>query len=152
MIKYTSGNILDSQAQVLVNPVNTVGVMGKGLALQFKLKHKDNYDQYRQDCLEGRVQTGKMHFTKLAANEAYLDRYIVNFPTKQHWSNPSQLVWITEGLQDLRRFILEKNIKTLALPALGVGNGGLNWLGVMYKIEEALFDLPAEITVYHPNE
>lgn len=152
MIRYTSGNILDSQAQVLVNPVNTVGVMGKGLALQFKLKHKDNYDQYRQDCLEGRVQTGKMHFTKLAANEAYLDRYIVNFPTKQHWSNPSQLVWITEGLQDLRRFILEKNIKTLALPALGVGNGGLNWLGVMYKIEEALFDLPAEITVYHPNE
>ena len=100
MIRYTTGNLLDAPVEALVNTVNTVGVMGKGIALMFKERFPDNMAAYREACKEGRVQTGKMFVTE--TNEFLAPRWIVNFPTKQHWKAKSQIEWVEDGLQDLK--------------------------------------------------
>lgn len=149
MITYTQGNLLESRAEALVNTVNTVGVMGKGIALMFKERFADNYRLYAAACKAKQVQTGKMFITEVLELDG--PRWIVNFPTKQHWRAPSRLEWIVEGLQDLRRFIVEKQIKSIAIPPLGAGNGGLSWPDVRAKIEAALGDLETDIHVYEPT-
>jgi O-acetyl-ADP-ribose deacetylase (regulator of RNase III) len=151
MLNFTTGNLLEARAQALVNTVNTVGVMGKGIALMFKERFSDNYRQYATACKEGQVQTGRMFITELSELDG--PRWIVNFPTKQHWRSPSQLKWVIEGLQDLRQFLIENNVKSIAIPPLGAGNGGLSWELVKPEIELALRDVPnIEITVFEPTK
>lgn len=150
MMKFTTGNLLDSGAEALVNTVNTVGVMGKGIALMFKERFADNFQRYAAACKAKQVRTGQMFVTEV--NELDGPRWIVNFPTKQHWRAPSQMTWVTEGLQDLRRFLIENKVKSVAIPPLGAGNGGLDWAAVREQIELALGDLTdIEITVFEPT-
>lgn len=150
MIKYTQGNLLASKADALVNTVNTVGVMGKGIALMFKERFPQNMQQYAKACKAKEVQTGKMFVTQ--TNELLETKWIVNFPTKQHWRNKSKLEWIVDGLQDLKHFIQDQHVKSIAIPPLGSGNGGLEWTVVREHIEKALADLEeVDIIIYEPT-
>jgi O-acetyl-ADP-ribose deacetylase (regulator of RNase III) len=150
MITYTQGNLLDAPAEALVNTVNTVGVMGKGIALMFKEKFPENFREYATACKDGRVRTGKMFVTERMALIG--PRWIVNFPTKQHWRAPSKLDWIVEGLADLRHFIEQEHVRSIAIPPLGAGNGGLEWSVVKSRIDAALADVQnTEILVYEPT-
>ncbi len=124
MIRYTTENIMDSSAEALVNTVNTVGVMGKGIALQFKQAFPHNFNVYRQACGNGAFNTGQI----LAVKDSELllgERLIINFPTKQHWKMPSRYEYVESGLIALVSYLKENRVRSLALPALGCGNGGL---------------------------
>ena len=122
MMKFTQGNLLDAPAEALVNTVNTVGVMGKGIALMFKEAFPANFRAYEDACKQKEVKVGKMFVTE---NRTFSGpRWIINFPTKKHWRQPSKLEWIIEGLGDLRKFVQEHQIRSIALPPLGAGNGG----------------------------
>ena len=149
MITFTQGNLLEARAEALVNTVNTVGVMGKGIALMFKDRFAENFRLYAAACKAKQVQTGKMFVTE--AHELDGPRWIVNFPTKQHWRAPSQMAWVADGLQDLRRFLIEHKVKSIAIPPLGAGNGGLEWSEVREQIEASLGDLDTEILVFEPT-
>ncbi len=149
MIKEAAGNLLQADADALVNTVNTVGVMGKGIALQFKQAYPDNFRAYEAACSRGEVQIGRMFVfeTDLLANP----RFIINFPTKTHWRAHSRLADIASGLEDLRKVITDRPIASIAVPPLGCGNGGLSWRDVRPLIIGALGDLPGvEITIYPP--
>lgn len=149
MIKYTTGNLLDAPTEALVNTVNTVGVMGKGLALMFKARFPENMREYVRACKASEVNIGQMFITD--TNQFVGPRWIVNFPTKQHWRNRSRMEWIVEGLQSLRIFLLDNNIKSIAIPPLGAGLGGLSWPDVREQIELALSDLEdIEILIFEP--
>lgn len=150
MITFTQGNLLEARAEALVNTVNTVGVMGKGIALMFKERFADNFRRYAAACKAKEVRTGRMFVTEV--NELGGPRWIINFPTKQHWRGDSRMEWITEGLRDLRRVLIEKQIKSVAIPPLGAGNGGLDWAKVRPQIEEALVGLDTEILVFEPTQ
>jgi O-acetyl-ADP-ribose deacetylase (regulator of RNase III) len=150
MIRYTTGNLLETDADALVNTVNTVGVMGKGIALMFKEAFPENFKDYEAACKRGEVEVGKMFVTH--RSDMYGPKWIINFPTKKHWRNPSQLQWIAEGLNDLRALIEREGIKSIALPPLGAGNGGLEWAVVKPIIEAALSGLDGvEIVVFEPT-
>jgi O-acetyl-ADP-ribose deacetylase (regulator of RNase III) len=150
MIRYLTGNLLESDADALVNTVNTVGVMGKGIALMFKEAFPNNYRSYRLACKRNEVRVGHMFVTQSSRIDSH--KWIINFPTKEDWRRPSQLGWIVEGLADLKRVIRDRNIHSIALPPLGAGNGGLEWSEVRSKIEEALQDLrDVDILVYEPT-
>ena len=125
MIRYTQGNLLDADVEAVVNTVNTVGVMGKGIALMFKERFPKNMDEYAKACKAKEVKTGKMFIT--GTGELLGPQWIVNFPTKQHWRAPSKMEWIVDGLQDLKSFLLDNDVKSIAIPPLGAGNGKLNW-------------------------
>lgn len=150
MIKFTTGNLLEAKADVLVNTVNTVGVMGKGIALMFKERFPENFRQYAAACKAQKVRTGEMFVTRV--NELDGPQWIVNFPTKQHWRSPSQLAWVIEGLKDLRKFLTENNVSSIAIPPLGAGNGGLDWDKVKPEIEKELGQLDIDILVFEPTE
>jgi len=139
MIQYTQGNLLEANVEALVNTVNTVGVMGKGIALMFKDRFPNNMKLYAAACKAKQVQTGKMFVTE--AGELSGPRWIINFPTKQHWRAKSKMEWVEEGLSDLRRFLVENHVGSVAIPPLGAGNGGLNWPEVRQRIEAALGDM-----------
>ena len=149
MIRYTTGNLLDAPVEALVNTVNTVGVMGKGIALMFKERFPANMRAYAEACKQGDVVTGKMFITQ--TGELLGPRWIVNFPTKQHWRNPAQMAWIQEGLQDLRAWLQAQQVSSIAIPPLGAGNGGLPWPEVKQAIETALGDLDIDILLYEPS-
>ena len=150
MIRYTTGNLLDAPVEALVNTVNTVGVMGKGIALMFKERFPKNMAAYSQACKASQVATGRMFVTE--TGELMGARWIINFPTKQHWRDKSKIEWIEEGLQELKQFIIEHQVKSIAIPPLGAGNGGLNWHEVKTKIEAALSDLDqVEIVIFEPT-
>lgn len=149
MITFTQGNLLEAHAEALVNTVNTVGVMGKGIALMFKERYAENFRRYAAACKAKEVQTGKMFVTE--TNELDSPRWIVNFPTKQHWRGNSKLEWIIEGLEDLRDFLIENHVKSIAIPPLGSGNGGLSWTDVRPHIEAALGDLDTDVLVFEPT-
>lgn len=150
MIHYTQGNLLDAEVDALVNTVNTVGVMGKGIALMFKERFPKNMNIYAQACKAKQVQTGKMFVT--STDELTGPRWIINFPTKQHWRSPSKMEWIVEGLKDLRSFIIENKVQSIAIPPLGAGNGKLNWDEVKPHIEQILADLESvDVYVYEPT-
>lgn len=148
MIAYLRGNLLEDDAQALVNTVNTVGVMGKGIALQFKQRFPANFMAYAQACKLGQVQTGRMFVTE--SGELTGPRWVVNFPTKQHWRDPSRMEWVVDGLQDLRGLLISNAVASIALPALGAGLGGLPWAAVRGHIEAALGDLVVDVRVYEP--
>jgi O-acetyl-ADP-ribose deacetylase (regulator of RNase III) len=149
MMHFTQGNLLDARVEALVNTVNTVGVMGKGIALMFKEAFPSNFRAYEDACKNKQVQIGHMFVTETNALEG--PKWIINFPTKKHWRHPSKLEWITEGLDDLRRVIEENGISSVALPPLGSGNGGLDWFDVRAEIERTLGNLQGvEIYVYEP--
>lgn len=151
MIRFTKGNLLDSHTEAVVNTVNTVGVMGKGIALMFKEAFPANYREYAAACERSGVRIGEMFVTERPAIVGP-PRWIINFPTKQHWRGKARIEWIRSGLDDLRRLILEKNIRSIAMPPLGCGNGGLDWKAVRPVIERGLGDLQdVEITVYEPT-
>jgi len=150
MITFTQGNLLEARAEALVNTVNTVGVMGKGIALMFKERFDENFRRYAAACKAKGVQTGKMFVTPVQELDG--PRWIINFPTKQHWRAPSRMEWVVEGLQDLRRFLIEHQVKSIAIPPLGAGNGGLEWAEVREQIERALGDLDITILVFEPTK
>ncbi len=151
MIEFVRGNLLDAPVVALVNTVNTVGVMGKGIALMFKEAFPANFRAYEEACKLKHVTVGHMFVTETAALNGL--RWIINFPTKKHWRHPSKLEWIIEGLEDLRRVIKNLNISSVALPPLGAGNGGLEWKKVRVEIERILGDLnEVEVFVYEPTD
>lgn len=151
MITFRQGNLLDAPVEALVNTVNTVGVMGKGIALMFKEAFPQNFQAYEDASKRGEVRVGQMFVTESFRLEG--PRWIINFPSKQHWRNQSKLEWITAGLDDLRRVIVEKGIHSIALPPLGCGNGGLEWAVVRPEIERALAPLEdVEVVVFEPTE
>ncbi|ARM82921.1 type II toxin-antitoxin system antitoxin DNA ADP-ribosyl glycohydrolase DarG [Marinobacter salarius] len=150
MIEYTKGNLLEADVDALVNTVNTVGVMGKGIALMFKEAFPDNYRAYAEACKNKQVQTGQMFVTE--RNDLMGPRWIINFPTKQHWRTKTKLEWIDSGLQDLRKVIAAKGIQSIAIPPLGSGNGGLDWKTVKPRIEEALGNLTdVRVVLFEPT-
>lgn len=149
MIRFTKGNLLESEAEALVNTVNTVGVMGKGVALMFKEAFPQNYRAYRAACKSGDVGVG--HMFVYARDAVVGPRWIINFPTKKHWRHPSRMEWIQEGLKDLLRVVNENGIRSVAIPPLGAGNGGLVWTDVRHEIEAVLADADADVIVYEPT-
>ncbi|MBN9317610.1 MAG: macro domain-containing protein [Devosia sp.] len=149
MMTFTEGNLLKSDAEALVNTVNTVGVMGKGIALMFKEAFPENFREYEAASKEQRITVGKMFVTR--RDQLLGPRWIVNFPTKQHWRNPSKIEWIRSGLEDLKAFIRANEIRSIAIPPLGSGNGGLQWPDVREVIQEVLGDVDADIIVYEPT-
>ena len=150
MIRFARGNVLEAEVEALVNTVNTVGVMGKGIALMFKEAYPENFRRYAAACQRGEVVIGKMFVTR--RDEFVGPRWIINFPTKQHWRDPSYLGWIEAGLADLRRVIAENGIRSVAVPPLGTGNGGLEWREVRLLITAALADLEGvEVVAYEPS-
>jgi len=149
VITYTTGNPIEAQVDVLVNTVNEVGVMGKGMALQFKESFPDAAREYMDAAKRGDVHVGSVLVTK--SHSLSGPRWIVHFPTKRHWRHPSRLQWIQEGLADLRRVIEELGITSVAVPPLGCGNGGLEWAVVRPLIEETLGALEGvDVVVYEP--
>jgi O-acetyl-ADP-ribose deacetylase (regulator of RNase III) len=149
MVRYTQGNLLEAKAEALVNTVNTVGVMGKGIALMFRERFAENFRRYVAACKAGEVGIGRMFVTEVRELDG--PRWVVNFPTKQHWRGPSRMEWIEEGLKDLRRFLVENRVTSVAIPPLGAGNGGLAWTEVRPRIEAALGDLDLDILVFEPT-
>lgn len=150
MMRFTQGNLLEADVDAIVNTVNTVGVMGKGIALMFKDRFPENFKAYAGACKRGAVQIGSMFVT--AATELQGPRWIVNFPTKQHWRSHTRLAWVEAGLDDLRAIIREKDIQSIAIPPLGCGNGGLAWDTVRPLIERMLGDLgDVDVIVYEPT-
>jgi O-acetyl-ADP-ribose deacetylase (regulator of RNase III) len=134
----------------LVNTVNTVGVMGKGIALMFKDRFPKNMAEYAKACKAEQVATGQMFVTQ--TDELMGPKWIVNFPTKQHWRSKSKMEWVVDGLDDLKRFILDSDVRSIALPPLGAGNGGLKWADVKPQIEGALAELSSvDIYIYEPT-
>jgi O-acetyl-ADP-ribose deacetylase (regulator of RNase III) len=150
MIHYRTGNLLESEAQALVNTVNTVGVMGKGIALQFKGMFPNNFKLYAKACANKKVRIGELFVTE---EEVALlgKKIIINFPTKTNWRFPSEYDYIETGLSALVNLIREKNIKSIAIPPLGSGNGGLDWNTVKLMIERHLDNVDCEIYVYEPS-
>jgi O-acetyl-ADP-ribose deacetylase (regulator of RNase III) len=149
MIRFTHGDLLQASADALVNTVNEVGVMGKGIALQFRDGYPESARAYEQAAKEGRVRVGQMLVTSSAL--LYGPRLIIHFPTKKHWRQPSRLSWIRDGLRDLARVIRDEGIASIAIPPLGCGNGGLAWEQVRPEIESALAGLDADILVFEPT-
>lgn len=150
MIKFLQGNLFDAPAEALVNTVNTVGVMGKGIALMFKEAFPDNFRAYDEAVKRDEVRIGHMFVTENRAFDG--PKWLINFPTKKHWRNPSKLEWIVDGLKDLRRVIEEKGIHSIALPPLGCGNGGLDWSDVRPEIAGALAPLlDVDVWIFEPT-
>jgi O-acetyl-ADP-ribose deacetylase (regulator of RNase III) len=150
MIRFTQGNLLEAPVEAVVNTVNTVGVMGKGIALMFKERFPENNKAYEAACRAGEVRVGSMFVTP--GVELGGPRWIINFPTKENWRNPTKLEWVESGLSALKEEILKKGIRSLAIPPLGCGNGGLEWSVVRPMIEQALGDLEGvEVVVYEPT-
>jgi O-acetyl-ADP-ribose deacetylase (regulator of RNase III) len=150
MVRFTKGNLLGSHAFALVNTVNTVGVMGKGIALQFKEAFPYNYQVYRDVCKKGKLQIGELLIVK-DSNLLTGEKQIINLPTKTHWCMPSEYVYIEKGLIALRAYIQVHKTESLAMPAPGCGNGGLSWLMIKHMIEECLSGLETVIEVYEPG-
>jgi O-acetyl-ADP-ribose deacetylase (regulator of RNase III) len=150
MITLGQGNILNADTQAVINTVNTKGIMGKGIALQFKKAYPDMFGAYAKACKEGKVAIGKMFVWE--NDTMFGPRLIVNFPTKDDWRRPSRLKYIQDGLYDLVDVIREHNITSIAIPPLGCGNGGLDWREVKPLLISALEKLPeVKAVLYEPS-
>jgi len=150
MIESTSGDILKSEADALVNTVNCVGVMGRGIALQFKNAFPENFKAYQAACNREAVQPGRMFVFE--TGQLTPPRFIINFPTKRHWRGKSRVKDIEMGLVDLAKIIRDRGIRSIAVPPLGSGLGGLEWAEVRPLIERALGGLDSvRVLVYEPN-
>lgn len=150
MIRFEQGDILGAEVEALVNTVNCVGVMGRGIALQFKNAFPANFKAYAAACKRDEVQPGRMFVFDIG--ELTLPRYIINFPTKRHWRGKSRIEDIRAGLEALVVEIRERRIRSIAIPPLGSGLGGLDWAEVRPLIEQAMATLPdVEIHVFEPG-
>ena len=136
MIELKRGDILIQEAEALVNTVNCVGVMGRGIALQFRKAYPENYKAYREACGRGEVQPGRMFVSDL--NRLVNPRLIINFPTKRHWKGKSRIEDVHSGLHDLVRALRQHQVRSVAVPPLGCGLGGLGWCTVRPLIERHL--------------
>ena len=150
MIEYKNGDILREDVEAIVNTVNCVGIMGRGLALQFKNKFPQNFKEYQLACTNKEVQLGKMfvHQTGQLINP----KYIINFPTKGHWKQNSKIEDISNGLDDLTTIIEKYSIKSIAIPPLGSGLGGLDWKMVKKLIEKKLKNINCTVILFEPLE
>jgi len=148
MLEFATGDILKAEAEALVNTVNCVGVMGRGIALQFKNKFPENFKAYVAACKKQEVLPGRMFV--FATGKLASPQYIVNFPTKRHWKGKSRMADIESGLEDLVRVINDMGIRSIALPPLGSGLGGLDWNDVRQRIEGALTLPDVRVIVYEP--
>ena len=146
MIEFHHDNLLEAEAEALVNTVNTVGVMGKGIALQFKKKFPENFKAYARACKNDKVKIGKMFTVPL--DKLTDPRYIINFPTKRHWREKSRLEYVRDGLEDLLHEIERLDLRSVAVPPLGCGNGGLDWESEVRPLIEATFAQKPEVLVY----
>lgn len=150
MIKFTSGDILEADAEALVNTVNCVGIMGRGIALQFKNAFPDNFKAYATACKSNKVLPGRMFVYE--TGQLTNPRLIINFPTKRHWRGKSRMEDIETGLKNLVETIHQHNIRSIAIPPLGSGLGGLDWMEVKRRIEAALQPLTnVSVTIYEPK-
>ena len=150
MIEYKTGDIFTEDVAALVNSVNCVGIMGRGIALQFKNAFPGNFDAYAEACKRDEVQPGRMFVVE--TGQLTNPRYIINFPTKRHWRGKSRVEDLEAGLKSLVKEIKERNISSIALPPLGSGLGGLEWSSVRPRIEAALKDLAdLKVVVYEPG-
>ncbi|MBL7818658.1 MAG: macro domain-containing protein [Saprospiraceae bacterium] len=147
---YRIGNLMEAQTEALVNTVNTVGVMGKGIALQFKERFPNNNKEYIKACKSRDLDIGKL----LIVDETTLEgrKIIINFPTKKDWKHRSAYAYIESGLAALVAELQKGHIKSIAIPPLGCGNGGLDWVKVKPMMEQYLQDLPVDIQIYEPND
>lgn len=148
MIYFKTDDLFNAKAEALVNTVNTVGVMGKGIALQFKKRYPHNYEVYKQACKAKEFNTGQILTVK--DGDLLDQKYIINFPTKAHWKSPSKLEYIGSGLLALRAEIIRLGVGSIAIPPLGCGNGGLEWSVVKPMIVDQLQDLNIDIQIYEP--
>ncbi|OJV83644.1 MAG: Appr-1-p processing protein [Cellulomonas sp. 73-92] len=150
MIEEARGNLLAADVDALVNTVNTVGVMGKGIALQFRRAYPAMFESYVAACKAGEVEVGRMHVWPTGSMSG--PRYVINFPTKRHWRAPSRLEFVDAGLVDLVRVIREREISSIAIPPLGAGSGGLDWRLVKPRIVAALDEVAdVRVLLYEPN-
>lgn len=150
MIEFKTGNLLEADVEALVNTVNTKGVMGKGVALQFKQAFPANYEAYRHACVRGDVDIGRVFIFRTG----YLQnpRWIINVPTKRDWKQPSRIEYVRRGVEALIDTLRTYDIKSVAIPPLGAGSGGLDWNSVKSIIIEALHQLPnVRAWVYEPS-
>jgi O-acetyl-ADP-ribose deacetylase (regulator of RNase III) len=151
MIEPVQGNLLQAEAEALVNAVNCVGAMGRGIALQFREAYPENYKVYKTACDLQELHPGKMLVYDRTPHKT--PRYIINFPTKVNWKGKSRLAFIEQGLEALVAEIRERDIRSLALPPLGCGLGGLKWDEVKPRIESAFAPLPdVRVLLYEPDE
>lgn len=150
MIEDKTGDIFTEDSDALVNPVNCVGVMGGGIALQFKRKFPGNFKKYKTECEQGRMKPGHVFvYDRLRLDSP---RYIINFPTKRHWRGKSRIEYIESGLKSLVEKIHSHNIRSIAIPALGSGLGKLEWKVVRARMKAALQDLEdVEIIIFEPG-
>lgn len=146
MIYLTHGNLLEANVDALVNAVNCVGVMGKGIALQFKKTYPENFIAYKNACDKNEVQPGKMFIFKTN------NKFIINFPTKRHWKDNSNYNDIALGLKSLVNTINNLKIQSIAIPPLGCGLGGLDWNKVKNMIEHTFENSNVKIMLYEPIE
>jgi O-acetyl-ADP-ribose deacetylase (regulator of RNase III) len=150
MIDFTTGDILRADAEALVNTVNCVGIMGRGIALQFKNEFPQNFKAYEAACAHEEVQPGRMFVfeTGMLTNP----KFIINFPTKRHWRGKSRMEDIDAGLVALVEEIRQRGIRSIAIPPLGSGLGGLDWAEVRPRIEAALRGIDdLSVTIFEPN-
>ena len=150
MIRVKTGDILAEDAEALVNTVNCVGVMGRGIALQFNKAFPENFRAYAEACERGEVRPGRMFVFE--THQLTNPRYIINFPTKRHWRGNSRIEDVQAGLKDLVAEIRERRIRSIAVPPLGSGLGGLDWSDVRPRIEKAMrsFD-DLKVVVFEPE-
>jgi O-acetyl-ADP-ribose deacetylase (regulator of RNase III) len=144
MVNIVKGDLFDCQADAITCTVNCKGVMGKGIAKEFKRRYPEMFTEYAKLCKQGRIHVGEVWVWREGSI------YIVNFPTKDDWRNPSQLSWIVSGLDNLKKHVIMGEITSLAMPALGCSNGNLQWSDVLPLIQEKLGELPIEIKVFEP--
>lgn len=150
MFEYKKGNILQEQTDAIINTVNCVGIMGRGIALQFKQAYPDNFKAYKQACDKGEVQPGKMFV--YSSGSLFNPKYIINFPTKRHWKGKSNIQDIKSGLIALKKDIQKYEISSIAIPPLGCGLGGLNWNEIKPLIEQTFSDMPdVKFVIYEPS-
>jgi O-acetyl-ADP-ribose deacetylase (regulator of RNase III) len=147
-IERVHGNLLDAEVDALVNPINTDGVMGKGLALQIKKAFPDVFSSYQRACKASEVVLGKMHVVSRPSSP----RFVINFPTKKSWRQPSKLEYVEDGLRDLVRAVPQLGIRSIAVPPLGCGLGGLDWTDVEPLIVRAFDELPlVRVVLFEPS-
>ena len=145
MIEVKSGDVFEDDCEALVNTVNCIGVMGRGVALQFKVRFPENFKAYKKACDQGLVSPGKMFVYDTQSMIG--PRWIINFPTKRHWRGGSRIEDISAGLDDLKKVIIDNQIRTISIPPLGCGLGGLNWGMVRTLMEARLSDL-RDVCIY----
>jgi O-acetyl-ADP-ribose deacetylase (regulator of RNase III) len=145
MLEFTQGDMFEAKADIRVNTVNCVGVMGAGVALAFKQRYPEMFKEYQHACKSGQVRPGHMHVWKSLSGD-----WIVNFPTKRDWREPSRYEDIDAGLDDLRRYLSTVGGVTVALPALGCGHGGLDWARVSGMIRDKLDGVDAHVLIFEP--